>query len=162
MFPRQLLAKRALITLLRESRNRARPKSPRLVVFNPTAHMRIILALLAFATTAEACDCPPLAGLADRYSKASDVVIARIVSARFDQARIVGLGEVLESLKGSSSSFVEIAWHTPHSDCWTPVNVGAEYLVFLDPASRPTWWSGCQPPVQPHEVPRQLLRDWRD
>lgn len=133
--------------------------------------MNVIGLLLASAfclgaTPAVACDGPDPGPVEARFENATVVAIIRVTSVAAspgDSSYVEGHAEVVETLKGTYSTAMRVRGYLPQVDCWAPIDIGGEYVVFLpNPAGNyEVWFSMFSKTIAVGRVPKGLLRKWR-
>ena len=113
-----------------------------------------------------ACTGPDPVPLEERFRKATVVQIIRVMSVSVSPSGhpyLEGHAEVVETLKGDHSAEVPVRGYLPEVNCWVPLDVGRQYLVFLpDPSGRhEAWFAMFSRNIPVADVPESLLRKWR-
>lgn len=122
--------------------------------------------LVLTPATSLGCDGPEPGSYADRFKQAESVAIVRVVSlaeSAKEPGHVEGRAEVVEVLKGTFSKVIPVYAYMPSVDCFSPVDVGREYVVFLpNPAGRnDVWFTMFSKTARVTDVPEKLLSTWR-
>jgi hypothetical protein len=118
------------------------------------------------ATAAFACDGSDPGAVEDRFGRADFVAVIQVTSLWIDPQSpsiVEGDAEVIAMLKGRRVARLPVRAYAPSVDCWAPVDVGREYLVFVreSPRGERASFSIFSPHVPMRAVPPALLRSWR-
>jgi hypothetical protein len=139
---------------------------------DPRVHGAFVVGLLIAMGSAiapggvEACDGPDPGAVEDRFGRADFVAVVQVTSlwiAPENPSIVEGDAEVLEMLKGRRVARLPVRGYSPSVDCWAPVDVGREYLVFVQdsPRGKVASFSIFSPNLPLRAVPPTLLRIWR-
>jgi hypothetical protein len=114
---------------------------------------------------ANACDSPDPGSVADRFKHAHTVAVVRVSrlsEATDEPAKVEGVAVVTEVLKGPPMKALAVHGYSPNVDCWTSIDVGREYLIFLPRQNNQSvWFSAGSEAIARSDVPESLLRTWR-
>lgn len=118
------------------------------------------------AAPSVACTGPDPVPVEERFESATVVAIIRVMSVSVSPSghpHLEGRAEVVETLKGAHSAEVPVRGYLPEVNCWVPLDVGRQYLVFLpDPSGRhEAWFAMFSRNIPVVDVPESLLRKWR-
>ena len=128
----------------------------------------IAIAMILFNGAALACDCAEYQTLEDRFERAHTVLVVSPQMITVSATRpgyVTGIADLVSILKGSGLAVVPILGFTPTVDCWAPIDVGRNYLVFLPEKpdrQRVAFFSMCMSSVPMTDVPQEILRHWRE
>jgi len=148
-----------------------RSLSRRRVTQRHAVAMHRIGVLLAWAiclgsTSALACTGPDPIPVDERFRQAKVVAIVRVMSASVSatgQPYIEGHADVVETLKGTHGAAMPVRGYLPGVNCWAPIDVGRENVVFLPmaPGSDEAGFSMFGNTIPLADVSVVLLRKWR-
>jgi hypothetical protein len=148
-----------------------RSLSPRRVTQRHAVAMKRIGVLLAWAvclgaSSALACTGPDPIPVEERFKQAKAVAIVRVKSVSVSatgRPYIEGHADIIENLKGTREAVMPVRGYLPGVNCWAPIDVGREYVVFLPmaPGSDEAWFSMFGNTLPLTDVSDVLLRKWR-